>query len=145
MNPFPYAFDNKRYHTLAYHNRQQNCNTQKAVLDAGMTCPNLDGTCGVGGCIFCDGGSGGFTPGSHLTVTQQLAAETERIRRKRPQAGIIAYFQAHTNTYAPVETLRALYREALDAGADGLSIATRPDCIDDAVLALCGNSQRKRR
>ena len=136
MNPFPYAFDNKRYHTLAYHNRRQNCNTQKAVLDAGMTCPNLDGTCGVGGCIFCDGGSGGFTPGSHLSVAQQLAAETERIRRKRPQAGIIAYFQAHTNTYAPVKTLRALYREALDAGADGLSIATRPDCIDDAVLAL---------
>lgn len=136
MNPFPYAFDNKRYHTLAYHNRQHNCKTQKAVLDAGLTCPNLDGTCGVGGCIFCDGGSGGFTPDSRLTITQQIAVETERIRRKQPDAAVIAYFQAHTNTYAPIPVLRRLYREALDAGVAGLSIATRPDCIDDAVLAL---------
>lgn len=136
MNPFPYAFDNKRYHTLAYHNRQQNCKTQKAVLDAGLSCPNLDGTCGVGGCIFCDGGSGGFTPDSRLSLTEQIAAETARIRRKNPEAEIIAYFQAHTNTYAPVETLRRLYREALDADVAGLSIATRPDCIDDAVLRL---------
>ena len=57
MNPFLYTFDNKRYHTLAYHNRVQNCKTQKAVIDAGLSCPNIDGTCGVGGCIFCDGGS----------------------------------------------------------------------------------------
>ncbi len=136
MNPFPYALDNKRYHTLAYHNRQMNCKTQKAVLDAGMSCPNLDGTCGVGGCIFCDGGSGGFTPDRTLSIAEQLSVETARIRRKHPQAAVIAYFQAHTNTYAPVPVLRRLYQQALDADVAGLSIATRPDCIDDAVLAL---------
>ena len=61
MNPFPYTFDNKRYHTLAYHNRVQNCKTQKAVIDAGLSCPNIDGTCGVGGCIFCDGGKSAYS------------------------------------------------------------------------------------
>ena len=136
MNPFPYAFDNKRYHTLAYHNRQANCKTQKAVLDAGLSCPNLDGTCGVGGCIFCDGGSGYFTPDHRLSIREQLELETARIRRKHPQDGIIAYFQAHTNTYAPMETLRRLYDEALAADIAGISIATRPDCIGDDVLAL---------
>lgn len=136
MNPFPYAFDNKRYHTLAYHNRQANCKTQKAVLDAGLSCPNLDGTCGVGGCIFCDGGSGYFTPDHRLSIREQLELETARIRRKHPNDGIIAYFQAHTNTYAPMETLRRLYDEALAADIAGISIATRPDCIGDDVLAL---------
>lgn len=136
MNPFPYAFDNKRYHTLAYHNRRLNCKTQKAVIDAGLSCPNLDGTCGCGGCIFCDGGSGYFTPDSRLSIAEQIALETARIRRKHPTDGITAYFQAHTNTYAPVDRLRSLYWEAIDAGVDGISIATRPDCIDDAVLAL---------
>lgn len=136
MNPFPYAFDNKRYHTLAYHNRQVNCKTQKAVLDAGLSCPNLDGTCGVGGCIFCDGGSGYFTQDGRLSVREQLHLETERIRQKHPHDGIIAYFQAHTNTYADVDTLRGLYEEALTADVAGISIATRPDCIGNDVLAL---------
>lgn len=136
MNPFPYSFDNKRYHTLAYHNRLTNCKTQKAVIDAGLSCPNLDGTCGVGGCIFCDGGSGYFTQDSRLSVADQIAQETARIRQKHPNDGIIAYFQAHTNTYADVDTLRCLYRQALESDAVGISIATRPDCIDSAVLDL---------
>ena len=109
MNPFPYTFDNKRYHTLAYHNRVQNCKTQKAVIDAGLSCPNIDGTCGVGGCIFCDGGSGYFTQDKAFSVTEQLQAEKVRIHKKSPESKIIAYFQTHTNTYAPVEKLRTLY------------------------------------
>lgn len=136
MNPFPYAFDNKRYYTLAYHNRLHNCKTQKAVLDAGFSCPNIDGTAGIGGCIYCDGGSGYFTQDKHLSITEQLRLETERIRRKTPDAAIIAYFQAHTNTYATIEALRSAYGEALSADISGISIATRPDCIDDRVLAL---------
>ncbi|MGN0479226.1 MAG: TIGR01212 family radical SAM protein [Hominenteromicrobium sp.] len=144
MNPFPYAFDNKRYHTLAYHNRQANCKTQKAVLDAGLSCPNLDGTCGVGGCIFCDGGSGYFTPDSRLSIREQLEEETARIRRKHPDAGVIAYFQAHTNTYADVDTLRSLYEQALGADIAGLSIATRPDCIGEDVLALLKELREKK-
>ena len=136
MNPFPYAFDNKRYHTLAYHNRVQNCKTQKAVVDAGLSCPNIDGTCGVGGCIFCDGGSGYFAPDKTLSVTEQLKAEEARIRKKSPESKIIAYFQVHTNTYAPVGKLRKLYEEALAFGVYGISVATRPDCIGDDVLNL---------
>ena len=93
MNPFPYTFDNKRYHTLAYHNRVQNCKTQKAVIDAGLSCPNIDGTCGVGGCIFCDGGSGYFTQDKAFSVTEQLQAEKVRIHKKSPESKIIAYFQ----------------------------------------------------
>lgn len=138
MNPFLYAYDNKRYHTLAYHNRIQNCKTQKAVLDAGFSCPNLDGTCGTGGCVFCDNGSGYFTADSRLSVTEQFQIECIRIRKKRPDAAVIAYFQAHTNTYAPVEALEKLYREAMAAGAAGLSIATRPDCIGEEVARLLG-------
>ena len=136
MNPFPYAFDNKRYHTLAYHNRQQNCKTQKAVIDAGLSCPNIDGTCGTDGCIFCDGGSGYFAPDQRLSVTEQIRLETERIRRKHPTDGITAYFQVHTNTYAPVEKLRALYAEVLAADIQAISIATRPDCVGEDVLML---------
>lgn len=136
MNPFPYTFDNKRYHTLAYHNRVQNCKTQKAVIDAGLSCPNIDGTCGVGGCIFCDGGSGYFTQDKALSVTEQLQAEKVRIHKKSPENKIIAYFQTHTNTYAPVEKLRTLYEEALAFGVYGVSIVTRPDCIGEDVLSL---------
>lgn len=136
MNPFPYTFDNKRYHTLAYHNRVQNCKTQKAVIDAGLSCPNIDGTCGVGGCIFCDGGSGYFTQDKAFSVTEQLQAEKVRIHKKSPESKIIAYFQTHTNTYAPDEKLRALYEEALAFGVYGVSIATRPDCIGKDVLSL---------
>ena len=136
MNPFPYSFDNKRYHTLAYHNRQQNCKMQKAIVDAGLSCPNIDGTCGVGGCIFCDGGSGYFALDQRLSVAEQIRLETERIRKKIPSAGVMAYFQVHTNTYAPVDTLRKLYREALDCDIQGISIATRPDCLSDDIIDL---------
>jgi len=136
MNPFPYSFDNKRYHTLAYHNRQRNCKMQKAIVDAGLTCPNLDGTCGTGGCIFCDGGSGYFAPDQKLSVNEQIRMETERIRKKHPEAGITAYFQVHTNTYGPVETLRRLYAEAIEADVDEISIATRPDCLPESVMEL---------
>lgn len=136
MNPFPYSFDNKRYHTLAYHNRRLNCKTQKAIIDAGLSCPNIDGTCGTGGCIFCDGGSGYFAPDNLLSVSEQLRVETERIRKKNPNIDIIAYFQVHTNTYGPIEKLRKLYFEALESDIAGISIATRPDCLSDEVIEL---------
>ena len=136
VNPFPYSCDNKRYHTLAYHNRQLNCKTQKAIIDAGLSCPNIDGTCGTGGCIFCDGGSGYFAVDGQLSVTEQLKIETERIRRKNPDAGIVAYFQVHTNTYGPIEILRKLYFEALKCDIIGISIGTRPDCLSDEVVML---------
>lgn len=127
---FAFSDDNKRYHTLSYHNRHTYGEKMfKAVLDCGFTCPNIDGSKGVGGCIYCDGGSGYFT--SAGSVTRQLELEKERIYRKNPNAGIIAYFQSHTNTYAPAEQLRELYKQAVNFGVRGISVATRADCIDE--------------
>lgn len=141
---FPYSLDNKRYHTLHFHNRQQfGERVEKAALNGGFTCPNLDGTKGTAGCAFCDGGSGAFTHA--LPLREQLAAEQERIARKfgKP-VPMIAYFQVHTNTYAPVEQLRALFTQALAfPGVVGLSAATRPDCLPEEVLALLAELSKK--
>ncbi len=134
---FPYTDDNKRYHTLSFHNRHTyGCKVHKGAIDAGFTCPNIDGSKGVGGCIYCSGGSGYFTEDSAVSVTDQFRAEEKRIRAKYPDALITAYFQAHTNTYAPVEKLNAIYREAIAAGTDSLAIATRADCIDEDKAQL---------
>ncbi len=139
MNPFPYSDDNKRYHTLSYYNRKRGINSRKAVLDAGFTCPNIDGSRGYGGCVFCSGGSGYFTAAPALELRKQLEMELERIRRKDPGASAVAYFQAHTNTYAPLSRLRELYEAALGCeGVSGLSIATRPDCLPGEVLRYLG-------
>lgn len=136
MNPFPYSDDNKRYHTLYYHNRHTfGSRIYKAVLDGGMTCPNLDGTKGWGGCAFCEGGSGAFT--HPLPLAEQLKLEMRRIRSRDMHARAIAYFQVHTNTYAPARHLRDLYESALSyPGICGLSVGTRPDCLPDDVLSL---------
>lgn len=108
---------------------------QKAVIDAGFTCPNIDGTISTGGCIFCDSGSGHFT--SCGTIAQQLKQEQQRIQKTHPHAGLIAYFQAHTNTYGDPAQLRRCYTEALEQpDVLGLSIGTRPDCLPDPVLDL---------
>lgn len=140
-NPFIYSDDNKRYHTLNYYNKSSfNSKVFKAVIDAGFTCPNKDGTKGTGGCIYCMGGSGYFTEKSdgeiYDSVKRQLAAEKERIYKKHPDSLITAYFQANTNTYAPVATLKEAYTAALDFGVHGISIGTRADCLPDDVIAL---------
>ncbi|MBQ8961264.1 MAG: TIGR01212 family radical SAM protein [Ruminococcus sp.] len=137
-SPFIYSSDNKRYHTLNFHiKRKFGRRVFKAVIDAGMTCPNIDGSKGTGGCIFCSGGSGYFTR-SGISVTEQLAAESRRISAKAgPRAPMIAYFQANTNTYAPADQLLELFYEALSfPGVVGLSIGTRADCLPDEVLEL---------
>lgn len=131
MSPFRFSDDNKRYHTLNFHNRHTyGEKIFKAVIDAGFTCPNIDGTKGRGGCIFCDGGSGYFTADKCISVSEQFRLEKERIYKKYPDSKIIAYFQAHTNTYSDPTTLKNLYGEAIAAGAFGISVATRADCID---------------
>lgn len=136
MNPFKFSDDNKRYHTLNYYNKTRfGRKIYKAVVDAGFTCPNIDGSKGRGGCIFCDGGSGYFTTGC-ISVTEQLKRERERITAKNPDAEIVAYFQAHTNTYADIDTLRRAYKEAEAFGVSGISIATRGDCITPEIIAL---------
>ena len=112
----------------------------KIAINAGFTCPNRDGTLSEKGCIFCsESGSGDFAGSPALSVTGQIEAGKERIRAKLPKEnyGLIAYFQAFTNTYAPVERLRELYTEAMEnPEVEILSIATRPDCLGENVLDL---------
>lgn len=132
---FPYAYENKLYHTLAFENQVRGYKLHKAAVDAGFTCPNIDGTKGTGGCVFCSGGSGYFTASAETPIEEQIAREMERLRQKDESARAVAYFQAHTNTYAPLETLRDLYERALRCdGICGLAIATRPDALNGDVL-----------
>ncbi|MCR5477578.1 MAG: TIGR01212 family radical SAM protein [Lachnospiraceae bacterium] len=120
----------------------------KIPVNAGMTCPNRDGTLGTRGCIFCSGsGSGDFAGDPALGITAQIADGIRRIREKLPkeEVGYIAYFQAFTNTYAPVSRLRELYLEALSCpGVEVLSVATRPDCLGEEVLDLLSEMNRIR-
>jgi radical SAM protein (TIGR01212 family) len=124
------------YRTFHDHCREKfGCKVYKLSIDAGFTCPNRDGTCGEGGCIFCDG-SGAFA-GRGESVTAQLNAAKARVQAKNPGGKYMAYFQAFTNTYAPVEQLRSLYLEAIaPEKIVGLSIGTRPDCLGDDVVEL---------
>lgn len=144
-NPFKYTLDNKRYHTLNYYNRTNfGGKIYKASLNCGFTCPNLDGSRGIGGCIFCNGGSGYFTA-PQLTAVQQLNSEIARLHKKfGTDVPVIAYFQANTNTYAPVEKLRELYYSVLECPqVSGLSIGTRADCLPDDVLDLLSELNEK--
>ena len=142
---FNYTIDNKRYHTLNYHLKKTfGKKVYKAVIDAGFTCPNLDGRVSYGGCSFCLSGSGEFANDSRLSVNQQLKKEYERIKEKHEHPKLIAYFQAHTNTYAPIEVLRKKYEEALNfPDVVGLSVATRPDCIDKETADLLEEFSKK--
>lgn len=110
----------------------------KIALNGGFTCPNRDGKIGTRGCIFCSkGGSGDFAESPDLTITEQIENGKKRLEKKIKDGKYIAYFQAFTNTYAPVEKLRAIYTEAIiHPDIVALSIGTRPDCLGDDVLAL---------
>ena len=125
--------------TLNEHYRQRfGCKVYKLSLDAGLTCPNRDGTLGTDGCIFCSGfGSGEFAEGGPEPIALQLQRAKARVSGKIKEGKYIAYFQSFTNTYAPVETLRKLYFDAI-APEDivGLAIGTRPDCLGENVLNL---------
>lgn len=121
----------------------------KLSLDAGFTCPNRDGTIGTRGCSFCSaGGSGEFAASRRLSIREQIEEAKERIRGKLPkngEVGYLAYFQAFTNTYAPVELLRKVYKEAMEAEeVVALSIATRPDCLQPEVVALLEELNRRK-
>lgn len=144
-NPFAYSDSNKRYHTYEYYLRQKfGAKCAKLPLDGGFTCPNIDGTCGFGGCIYCsERGSGDFTVQAP-SIGEQIRLQKQRLGTKWSVERCIAYFQAHTNTYAPVSRLRALYDEALaQAGIVGLNIATRADCLSQEVLdCLADYAQR---
>ncbi len=145
-NPFPFSDSNKRYYTYDYYlKRTFGGKCVKIPLDGGFTCPNRDGTCGTGGCVYCSNrGSGDFAASPRLTVKEQYDAVLARMTGKWPATRCIPYFQAYTNTYGPPERLCRLYEEALALpGAVGLNIATRADCLPDAVLALLAEFSKK--
>ncbi len=133
---FKYSDDNKRYHTLSYYNRHHGGKTFKAALDGGFTCPNIDGTKGVGGCTYCSDGSGYFTKGA-LDISSQIDAEVRRIRQKTPSARIVGYLQANSCTYAVPSRLRQIYSEILShPDISGLTVGTRADCISIEIADL---------
>lgn len=132
-------WDEKRYYSIDYYLKQTyGEKVYRLPLNGGMTCPNRDGSLGAGGCIFCSSaGSGDFAQKGSLPIPEQLAAAKQQLYQKRNCRKFIAYFQAYTNTYAPVETLRELYLDAAkDPDVEIISIATRPDCLPDEVLGL---------
>lgn len=129
----------KPYYSLnAYMHRCFHEKVYKVALDGGMTCPNRDGSLGSRGCIFCSaGGSGDFAADRRLSVTDQIDMQIRAIRRKRPVRYFVAYFQAYTNTYAPVPYLRKIFTEAIShPDIVAVSIGTRPDCLGEEVLCL---------
>lgn len=128
-----------KYTTLnSYLKNKFGCKVYKLAIDGGFTCPNRDGTLGTRGCIFCSrGGSGEFAESKEKSVTQQIDDGKKRVEKKIKDGKYIAYFQAFTNTYAPICKLKSLYTEAINhPDIVALSIGTRPDCLGDDVLEL---------
>ncbi|MBE6653218.1 MAG: TIGR01212 family radical SAM protein [Ruminococcaceae bacterium] len=144
--PFPYTDGSKRYHTYDYWLKSTfGGKCAKIPLDAGFTCPNMDGTCGTGGCIYCSGrGSGDFAESPALPLREQYDRQREFLSKKWPVERCIPYFQARTNTYGPAERLRSVFEEVLTyPGAVGLNIATRADCLPADVVSLLGELSEK--
>lgn len=136
-NPFLYNDSNKRYHTLDYFYKHKfNSKVFKVSLNAGFTCPNKDGTAGFGGCIYCSSlGSGDFAGNKDDDLITQFHKIKEIILKKWPNSKYIGYFQANTNTYAPVSVLKEKYETILKLeNVVGLNIATRPDAISEECL-----------
>lgn len=136
----------KRYHSLDYELRKVfGRKTIKLSLDGGFTCPNRDGTVGNRGCIFCgEEGSGEFAAERCLSISEQIENQKEFLSKKWPEGKYIAYFQNFTNTYSTCEDLRQKYEEAISLDdVSGLSIATRPDCLNLDILDLLEEFNRK--
>lgn len=133
------SWNGKPYHSLDYMLRQMfGEKIYKATLNGGMTCPNRDGKIGERGCIFCSaGGSGDFAASASLSITEQIRQQIQMLSAKRPIHKYIAYFQAYTNTYAPVEYLERIFTEAIqNPDICAISIGTRPDCLEEPVIRL---------
>lgn len=146
MNQFKYSNTNKRYHTLDYYYKQKfNSKVFKVSLNAGFSCPNIDGTVGYGGCIYCSkSGSGEFAGNKEDSLRKQFIEIKNMMLKKWPNAKYIGYFQARTNTYAPVKTLKKLYETVLSFdNVIGLNIATRPDAISEECLNYLSELNKK--
>ncbi len=136
-NPYPYSLDNKRYQTFNYFSRKTyGDKTYKVGIDAGFTCPNRDGTVAHGGCIFCSAAGSGDMILETKDLEKQIQHSIQIMEDKWPQAHKIAYFQAYSNTHAPLATLKKLYDPFFkDERFVGIDIATRSDCLDDEKIA----------
>ena len=138
-------FKNGHYYSLnEYLQNTFGCKVYKLSINGGFTCPNRDGTLDTRGCIFCSaGGSGEFSEDKTKSITEQIECAKIRVARKIKSGKYIAYFQAFTNTYAPVEYLRKVFYEAINHNdIAALSIGTRPDCLPDEVLSLLAELNR---
>lgn len=132
-------WNGKKYHSLNYFLRNKfGKKIFKISLDAGFSCPNRDGKVSKGGCVFCsERGSGDFAGNRNFSITKQFEDIKEMMSKKWKDGKYIAYFQAYTNTYADVETLRAKYEEAISQeDVVALAIATRPDCFNKKIFDL---------
>ena len=141
MNLFKNTNNNKRYYTLDYFYKQKfNSKVFKVSLNAGFTCPNIDGTIGYGGCIYCSkSGSGDYAGNVEDNLIKQFNEVKNILHKKWECAKYIGYFQARTNTHAPLEILKDKYETILNLdNVVGLAIATRPDAISDEVLEYLG-------
>ena len=146
INTFKYSNSNKRYHTLDYYYKNRfNEKIFKVSLNANFSCPNIDGTIGYGGCIYCSkSGSGEFAGNKEDEIEKQFLEVKKTMLKKWPKAKYIGYFQARTNTYAPVETLKKLHNKILEQqDVIGLNIATRPDSITDECLEYLSELNKK--
>lgn len=145
-NLFPFSDNNKRYHTLDYFYRNKfQSKVCKISLNAGFSCPNIDGTVGYGGCIYCSKlGSGEFGGKIGEALSKQFDEVSKIYQNKWPNAKYIAYFQARTNTYAPVQRLKEVYEPILERDdIVGINIATRPDSISDECLDYLENIHKR--
>lgn len=137
INPFPNSDTNKRYYTYDYYLKKTfGGKCMKIPLDAGFTCPNIDGRCSTGGCIYCSPrGSGDFAAESIIPVAEQFEIVKNQLSSKWKTDKYIPYFQAHTNTYAPLSVIREKVESVMvKEGVVALNIATRADCLEDDVV-----------
>nr|WP_330369348.1 TIGR01212 family radical SAM protein [Clostridioides mangenotii] len=146
MKKFEYAFDNKRYHTWNYHLKKTfGEKVFKVSINAGFTCPNIDGTISHGGCTYCSKeGSGDFAGNPKDDLIDQFYKIREMMHKKWHNAKYIGYFQAFTNTYANLDVLKEKYETILELDdVIGLSISTRPDCLPDDVVEYLGELNKR--
>lgn len=137
INPFPNSDSNKRYYTYDYFlKRTYGGKCAKIPLDAGFSCPNMDGKCGIGGCIYCSSrGSGDFAASSALPIAEQYEITRAKLSKKWSVERTIPYFQARTNTYAPLDVIKEKFEAALECdGVVAMNVATRADCLPDDVV-----------
>ncbi len=146
MGKFLFSDDNKRYHTWNYHLRHKfGMKVIKIALNGGFTCPNIDGRKGYGGCSYCSElGSGDFAGNRCQTVLEQFEAGKALIKKKWPEGKYMPYFQANTNTYAPVDVLKEKFEGVLkEPDVVGISIATRADCLEDDVVEYLADLHKR--